>query len=226
MATLSSDTLQQLITNVRDMLGEPNPTNSYWTDEELTRYLNEGIKLYFNEVIQLDQGHFTTTTTLNITANTETIALPSDCVSVVNLYKKVQDEYVLLPYRPNRTQGYSTKGGNTSTTYLPSYYFRGNNIVLRDTPEFSETAGLLLEYVQFPTIMLYGGDTLTSQVAPIFTQVVEMYGVYKAKLKESMRNGSGVHQVAESNLGTLLTQFKDAVADRARYPKSVEPFDP
>src|SRR5687768_2519285 len=103
MATLSSPTLQNLITSIRSFLNQRNPNNSFWTDEELTAYLNEGVRMYFVEVVQNDEGYFTTQSDLNITADAETVALPSDCFQVKALYKKVTDGYEILPYRNNVT---------------------------------------------------------------------------------------------------------------------------
>lgn len=226
MATLSSPTLQTLIGSVRNQLNQPNPLNSFWKDTELTDYLNEGARMYFQEVVQNNEGHFVAQTDLNITADTETVAMPSDFYRIRALYKKVSNGYELLPYRNNVTESYSTQGGTSSASYLPYYYFRGNSIVLRPIPNFSESSGLRLEYVQFPDTMVNGGDSLTSQIAPLFKQVVEAYAVYKAKLKESLVNGVGVHAAAGEHLGSVLKIFRDAVANRSANPTYVIPFNP
>lgn len=226
MATLSSPALQRLIINTRTLLNQQDRNNSFWSDEELTEYLNEGVRMYLGEVIQNGDGQFVASTDLNIVSGTETVALPTDCFAIKALYKKVSGGYVMLSYMNNFTQGFSTSGGNSSDSYTPSYYLRGNNIVLRDQPGFSETAGLRLEYVQFPDVMVGPGDTLTSQVSPLFKQVIEIYAVYKAKLKESMVNGVIMHKIPEEHLGMLLMQLKEAVAQRVQATTYIIPFDP
>jgi hypothetical protein len=226
MATLSSPTLQALISSVRSLLNQPDRNNSNWTDEEITSYLNEAIRIHFQEVLNNNEGYFTAQTDLNIVTDTETVALPSDCFLVRSLYKKVTNGYEMLPYRNNVTESYSTQGGTSSNSYLPYYYLRGNSLVLRPIPNFSETSGLRLEYVQFPDTLVSGGDTMTAQVSPIFKQLIEMYAVYKAKLKESLVSGVATHKVAEDNLSDLVALFKDAIANRSKNPTSIIPFCP
>jgi hypothetical protein len=226
MAALTSPTLTTLLTNVRNFLNQPSASNSFWTDAELTVYLNEAVSLYFAEVSHSQEGLFTTSSDLNIVTDTETVSLPSDCFVVKALYKKVTDGYEILEYRNDLTEGYSTQGGTNASSYTPSYFFRGNSIVLRPTPNFSQTAGLKIEYMQFPDQMSVGADTLTAQVSPIFKQLVEMYAVYKAKLKESLVNGVVLHTVAKENLNELYASFKEAIERRSKNPTFVQPFNP
>lgn len=226
MATLTSPTLQQLLASVRMQLKQPNPNNSNWSNEELTLYINEGIRIYFTEVLQGNEGLFTTQTDLNIVTNTETVALPSDFFQVKALYKKVSNGYEILSYRNNQTESYSTQGGTSGESYSPYYYFRGNNLVLRPVPNFSETAGLRLEYAQFPETLVNGGDALTGQIAPIFRQVIEAYALYKSKLVESMVSGQSVHKPAEENLAGILETFRESVQPRSKNPTAIIPFNP
>lgn len=226
MATLTSPTAQQLLRNVRTLLSQPDPLNSTWTDPELVEYLNEGVRIYFQEAASANEGYFTTTTDLDIVSNSNTITLPSDFFQAKILWKKVTNGYIALNYRNMIQDSYSTIGGTSTNTYLPVYEFRGNSLVLSPTPNFSETGGLKLEYIQFPDTMVYGGDSMTSQVSPVFKQMIEMYAVYKAKLKESMVNGTDLHSVPESNLNKLYTLFKASIQKRSKGPTFVSSFNP
>lgn len=226
MPQLAQPYLVQLIMSVRGMLNQPDAQNSFWTDIELTRYLNDAIAVYFLEVVQSNEGYFVTTTPLDITVNVETVPLPSDFFQVKGLYKKVVNGFELLPYKNNLLNSYSTQGGTSSATYIPWYDFQGNNLLLRPIPNFSETGGLKLDYIQFPTTLLDGGDQMTAQVSPIFKQVIEMYAVYKAKVKESLVTNVNVHANAEAMLQQLLKQFRDAVQQRSKNPSFVVPFNP
>lgn len=226
MATLTSPSLGKLISNVRNFLSSPNPSNSQWTDAELTEYLNEAVRLYASELIHTNDGQFLTRTTLNIVADTETIALPTDCFVVKCIRKKVANGYVILDYRNDVDSSYSTQGGTSSESFFPSYSFRGNNIVLRPTPNFAETAGIEIEYIQSPDVMVAATDTLTAQVTPIFKNLIEMYAVYKSKLKESLVNGIVMHKVPEDNLNALYASFREALSRRSMSPTYITPFDP
>lgn len=226
MATLISPSLQNLVSEVRILLNQKDPLNSFWTEAELTNYLNEAVRLYFLECVSKNEGYFTTKTDLNIVANTETVALPTDCFEVKNLWKTVTNGYIILPYRNSVTDNYSTQGGISGDAYFPSYCFQGNNIRLNPVPNSSETAGLRIEYLQFPDTMIYGGDSLTNQVSPIFKQLIVMYAVYKAKIKESMVNGLDLHSVAKGNLDELYSTFANAIAKRSKAPVYVTPYNP
>ena len=226
MATLSSPTLQDLIASVRTLLNQPDPNNSFWKDDELTRYLNEAVRIYFLEIVQNLEGHFTTTASLDITSGSDTVPLPSDCFQVRTVYKKLSNGYTVLAYRNNLTEDFTTQGGSSAGSYMPYYYFMGNSLVLRPVPQFSETGGLRIEYIQFPQNLVYGGDVMTAQVSPVFRQVIEMYAVYKAKVKESLVNGVQVQAVAESNLSALIKSFRDSIQLRSKNPTYVIPFSP
>lgn len=208
------------------MLNQPKEANSFWKDFELTEYLNEAVRMYFLECVQVNEGYFTTQSDLNITTDTETVALPSDCFQVKNLYKKVTNGYKILPYRNTVDDSYSTQGGSSGEAYTPAYSFRGNSIVLHPVPNFSETSGLRIEYLQFPDQMVWGGDSLTTQVSPIFKQLIIMYAVYKAKLRESLVNNVNTYAGAQANLAELYALFKDAIVRRSRNPSFITPFNP
>jgi hypothetical protein len=224
---LSSPTLGKLISTVRNMLNQPDAANSFWSDAELTDYINEGVRVYFAECVQSMEGQWTKVADLNIVSGTETVALPSDCYEVKALYKKVADGYSVLPYQNFIASSYSTDAGASGgETYFPAYYFRESNLVLRPTPNYSESSGLRIEYIYFPESLVNPGDTMTVNVVPLFKQVVEMYAVYKAKVKESLVNGVDTTPLAKQNLSDLYTQFKDKISQRSAYPQYVTPWNP
>lgn len=226
MGVLTNPTVEDLIVNVRSMLNQPDANNSFWADEELIVWINEAIRRYFTEVILHNEGLFTTQADLDITAGSETIALPTDCFEIKALFKKVNTEYIVLDYRNDFTSSYTTQGGTSSLSYLPIYEFRGNSIVLKPTPQFTEVNGLRCEYIQFPQTILTGGDSMTNQVSPIFRDLIEMYVVYKAKLKESLVGGTDLTALAKSNVNDLYISFKDAIVGRSKFPQFTQPFDP
>ena len=121
---------------------------------------------------------------------------------------------------------YSTNGSGQGESYLPTYEFRENNVVLRPTPTFSETSGLRLEYISFPATLINGGDILTASVSPVFRDLIIMATVYKAKLQESLVTGVQTHAVAAQELSALYTQFRDAIFLRSKAPQFTEVYSP
>lgn len=226
MGTLSSPTTSELIVEVRVLLNQQNPDNSTWTDQQLTRWLNEAIRRYFVHVVQIDEGYFTTTASLSIVAGADTIDLPDDFFQVKGLYKKIGSDWLMLPYRNNLTEGYTTQGGANANAFLPSYYFRGNQIVIRPVPNFSETDGLSMEYIQFPETVVNGGDQVTNQVAPLFRDLLIAYTAYKAKLQESAVTGVHTYGGLQEHVGSLFTEMQEAISNRSHYPTYIIPFNP
>lgn len=231
MGILSSPSLGKLISNVRNMLGQPNPVNSTWTDAELTEYLNEAVRMYFAEVIANAEGYFTTSTdpsaNLSITSGSELVALPADFFQMKALYIQRTNGWEILEYRNDVTSGFISQGGGTgSNTYSPYYYFQGNSIVLHPTPNFSQTGVLRLDYIQFPSTMINGGDALTNQVSPVFKQLIEKYAIVQAKKKQSMVNGTDLTAIAKADLGDAYVLFKNAVNKRSLAPEFTVPFNP
>lgn len=226
---LTSPTLSKLITNVRNFLGQPNPANSFWTDLELTEYINEGVRMYFAEVVKNGDGYFAAVTPalLDAVSGTETVALPTDFFEARALYIQRNSGWEILEHRNDITSSFYTTGvANGSNTYCPYYYFRANYIVLRPTPQFSQTGVLRLEYLAFPDQMINGGDTMTNQVSPVFKQLIEAYAVWKAKLKQSMVNGVDMVSIPSMQLKTIEGLFRDTIKRRSEYPEFTVPFGP
>ncbi len=223
---LTSSTLGSYLSEVRDMLNQPNAANSFWSDQELIRYLNEGIRMYYLEVTNNDEGFWTTTADLDIVNNQEEVDLPSNCYEVKAVYKTLPQGYQVLPYRNAISDSYTTQGGTGTDTYFPSYYFRENKLVLRPVPNFDQTAGLKIEYMYFPDQFQNAGDVMSANVLPIFRQLIVMYAVVKAKTKESMVNGTDTTALAKSNLAEIYQLFKDTVQARSKYPQFTKAFSP
>lgn len=219
---LSAPTLGSYLTAVRDLLNQPDASNSFWSDAELVRYINEAIRMYFLEVTNNDEGFWTKTVSLDMVANVETVPLPADCFNVKAVYRAVTNGYVVLPYLNAESDSYSTISGGAGDTYLPSYYFRENSLVLRPVPNSNQTAALQVEYVYFPDSMSSAGDTTGTNVLPVFRQLIEMYAVYKAKMKESLTNGTDTSALAKANLGEIYKLFIDTVRNRSKFPQFVK----
>lgn len=228
MALLTSPTLTKVLTNVRNLLGQPNPTNSAWSDLELTEYINEGVRMYFADVIKNSEGYFMPAPVfLDITANIEEVPLPTDFFEAKILYIQRTNGWEVLEYRNDITNGFITNlGSGGANTYSPLYYFRGNNLVLHPTPNFSQTGILRLDYIAFPDQMLNGGDQMSNQISPVFKQLIEMYAVYKAKLKQSMVNGVDLTALPKDNLDQIYVLFKNTINKRSQYPEFINPFNP
>src|SRR5271166_3637526 len=198
MSTLTSPTLGKLISNIRNMLGQPIATNTTWTDDELREYINEAIRMYFTLVVKNYEGYFTVTTdptsggsgNLSYTTGTDLIALPADCFQVKTVYIQRPQGWSVLEYRNDVTHGYWVQSGNGDpNVYQPYYFFQGNNLVLRPVPNATAANAIKVDYIQMPDQLINGGDSLTAHISPVFKQTIESYAIWMAKSKQSMVNG-------------------------------------
>lgn len=227
MAQVIAPTLEKIIRDVRVLLNQPKPENSRFSDAELTSYANDAIQQIFLTVNEAGEGQFDKITNLDIVNATETVALPVDCFAIKALYKVQNQVNRRLEYRQNIMMDYDNSSSNTgSTTYEPYYYIRGNNLVLRPIPGFSETSGLVLEYTAFPSVLVYGGDTMDSGISPLFRELIVMYVVSKAKLKDDLAGGGNSRAPAEAHLADLYNNFKHQLMERSKAPQYITVFEP
>lgn len=177
-------------------------------------------------VAENGEGQFDTKTTLNLVNGQEEVALPTDFYEARAVYRVCNGYNQIMSYNNNLTSGYDTSNGASGDSYVPDYYFRENNLVLRPAPGFNETGGLVLEYTAFPETLIIGGDVMVSGISPIFKELVVKYICYQAKLKESSVRGGDTYLPVERHLAVLFEQFKRSVDNRSKYPQAIVPFDP
>lgn len=225
MAALTQPTLTRLITEARIQLNQRNSTNSFWQDDELTVYANDAIRKYFTILSEYAEGQFDKIADLDIVTDVETVALPADFFELRAVYKRISDGFKILPYNNSANMSYDTRGGTSALNYEAYYYFRGDSLVLRPIPNFSEVGGLRIEYTSFPETLIWGGDAMT-HISPVFKELIIAYIVYKAKTKESMVNGTDTASHAATLLGNCFTDFVNTVSKRSKYPTFVKPFTP
>lgn len=227
MATIVTPTLESLVRDSRILLNQPKAENSRFSDAELTKYANQAVKQIFGIVNKMSEGQFDKTTTLNIASGVETVALPSDCFAIKAVYKVQGTVNRRLEYKNSIMLDYDNNSQNSgSTTYEPYYYLRVNNLVLRPIPGFSETAGLILEYTSYPSILQFGGDSVDSGVSPLFEELITTYIVYKCKLKDDLAGGGNSRQAAVEHMSDLYSNFKDQLSERSKAPQYISPFEP
>lgn len=214
-----------MLRDVRIRLNQPRAENSRWSDPELADYLNEGAQQIFLTVQEICEGQFDTTTTLNTTANTETVTLPTDCFAVKALYWNSGTVNRRLVYKSSVTEDFDTTASGSSG-YEPYYFLRGNSLVLRPKPGFTSTTGpLVLEYTKYPTVLVYGADTLDTGISPLFKQLLVAYAVTEAKRKDDLVTGGSSRTAAESHLGDLWRNFRHQLSERSKAPQFITPFE-
>ena len=144
---------------VRDEIITQSP--GFLSDLEIDRWINEGYRNYCHRLMKADQGYFEQTKYLDLTANTETIALPTIFQNLRPLIQSIRVERVLptgtvpLRFRKRFDEVNPIASSVTGFAYFPTYNLRGGSLVLEPPPSSSEvggasTGGLLLYYVAEP----------------------------------------------------------------------------
>jgi hypothetical protein len=77
-----------------------------------------------------------------------------------------------------------------------------------------------------PDQLINGGDTMTASVSPVFKQLIETYAIFKAKMKQSMVNGTDLTAIPKANLQEIYGNFKNTITPRSAYPIYTDPFNP
>jgi hypothetical protein len=237
MAAVVAPKLERIIRDARVLLNQPKAENSRFSDAELTGYANDAIQQIFLTVNEAGEGQFDQITSdvsnvsypgLNTTNGIDSIALPADCFAIKGVWFKQGTMNRRLEYRQNVMMDYDTTNTNSGqTTYEPYYYLRGNSLVLRPIPGFTSTDHpITIEYTAYPNVLVYGGDSMDNGISPLFKELIVMYTVAKAKLKDDLSGGGTGYQLAAQHRDDLFRQFKHQVMERSKAPIYITSFEP
>lgn len=164
--------LPQIRENVRADFNQASSAG-FLSDANIDLWANEAYYKYAPMLMKASQGYFETTALLDIAASVETIALPTNFLSqgsllnMVLVEKVLSDSRVPLRYRRRYNEANPTDGVSSGETYLPTYDFRGNYLVLEPTPLSAETGGIRIVYKALPprlrsaTAAAGGASTIT-----------------------------------------------------------------
>lgn len=215
-------TLAQLRTRVREKVDEA--TAVFWTDTVIDSQINESYRYYWAFIIKAHEGYFTKTANISFDANAAgEYALPSDYFKTRLLSRLLSNEKVPLRYHERYEISISKTLGN-STYNLPSYRFRGNNIVFEPAPDFKETNAVEHEYVRLLT-ELSAAVGVDSEFPALAEDCIVLRAVIKCKEIEEMVAGGGV-DTAPFIRDLLTTEqiLKEAIEQRTSQRIYVEQF--
>lgn len=218
-------TLAQLRQRVRNNLGEPTVvTNGRFTNASIDNHVNEAYRQYQLELIENGEGNLLTKVFISIVANQEAYALPSDWVKTERLersltYGTIPLEYDKRPYATNPSYGITS-----GSWYLPTYRFRGKNLVLEPTPQFSETNGLVHEYAQLqPDLVADGGTPHADFLTPWHDLLVLYATIAELEGKEAIGGVADI-ETFRVRLVAMEQRFRDSMEGRTEQREIVEPY--
>ena len=158
MAALVTQTFSDLQALTRTLLEDTGTT--LFSDDEVKRAINNAYAYLYNEGVRLSDGQGIACTKLDIdvTADTDTISMPSDfyrCVSIA--YKEGETSYI--QWKPISGPIEIARWASTITrdSKLKGYYFRGNStLVMVPSPSWTGTAEM--HYIPNPVMLDVSSD--------------------------------------------------------------------
>lgn len=199
-----SDTLTNFLTRVRSRLDES--TARFWTDDELTAWINEGANdiARRGEILQA-------TTTINTVANTQQYALPDRTLRVYRVEWSrdgaTGTTIIPLEYRDfNSMDGVWWSRQKTSRGdpyWYTMWGFPPNlNLVLYPTPDATVTAGITVYYYRLPTAASTGGDTVECPSG--YADTIIDYCEYSAWRKDGNPQWTDAKAIYETKVEQLI----------------------
>lgn len=205
--------LLQLRTSMSYYLDDDS--DARWQPTEKNYYINRAARYYWDKLVTHKyQGIMKSPGAYgNIVANQDYVALPADLHTIDTVYRVYDNRKVPMMYFVNFEDTLFTQ---TSDDYVPSYSFRGNNIVLTPTPASNVTNGILFEYYPFYTDLVSDSDII-SGFKPHWQDMIALKAACIAKSGReeediSTLKGMDLNEVeAEFLMGLKLTHARTRV---------------
>jgi len=194
-----SITLTSLLADCRIQLSDAQCQSSFWTDADLTLYINNALLTLFGLLPSDALRDYEKLDETNIVSGTVNYDLPSDFYLEYSIYYngilcrkiKYSEQYVI--------------DGNTYFKTLanqPGYSINNDDIYLHPSPEHDAASGLKVYYLAKPPVLVSGSDTVNLDAAysPI---IVKLACGNAISLKRSVEEGKVMIQSALDDLKVL-----------------------
>ena len=218
-------TLLDVVDAARALLNEPlnsartfpDNTSSFWTDGQLTTYHNLVQQEVQQTIIQADEDFFVTQTFLGISSNQSDYSLPSTFIKMrlvedarnssapIEIYPVAMNQRGMLAPGSFRQNSSDYRGG--------AYYLRGAQIVLTDTPTFTNASAIRLNYIYRLTDIT--ASSATSEI-PAEHHRLLVWGVVRLALFQQQADTSLADREFEKHMSRLRQEIESRQTQRAR----------
>ncbi len=222
-------TLIEVIDAARNLAGEPldstrnfpDNTSTFWTDSQLITYVNMVQHEVANEIVQAFEDYFVTQTNLSVVSGCADYTLPARFIKVrrVEDIRNPNNPSEVYPITMNEKESLGNQSLlNGSSSYWPGgYYIRGNQIVLTDTPTFTDTSAIRMYYVRALANITSPND---SSEIPVEHHRVLVWGLIRMMRYQEEADTGHAHAEYEKSLVKLKQQCEDRQIQRPRRVKS------
>jgi len=209
---------------VREKVDEA--TAAFWTQTVVNSQLNEAYRYYWAFIIKLHEGYFTKTDNIDFDANAAGVYnLPADFFKARLVSRLLSNEKVPLKYHERYDYPIAKTIGN-ATYNLPTYRFRGAQILFEPAPDFTEVNAVEVEYVRTLAVLTAAVD-VDSEYPSLAEDCVVLRATIKCKEIEEMVAGGGADTTPFiRDLLTTEQMLKEAIEQRTVTRQYVEQFGP
>lgn len=191
-----------------------------FSQAEAYYYINEAYKYYHGRLVSCGYNSLlATTTTLDITADTNTIALPSDFLRA-RLLERVDSNGWYVMYDYEKDSGYIEDTDGATGDYIPEYSFQGTNLVLIPTPTESVSDGIRLTYWPVATEMSDSTDTPESGFNSTWHGLIPLLAAINAKAGREEQDALPLINI----LDKMEQPFNDMIDRMTVARQTAEPF--
>lgn len=201
----------------------------YLNDTSSTRY-NTALKTrmaniayfeYYNDLVKAGhQGLLTTPSSLDIVADTATVALPSDFFMVFKLSRVFSNSRKPMNPKTNLEKRVRTSGASSGDAYFPDYSIQGSNILLQPVPSVSEEDALYLEYFPTATAMTTGTSTTATGFNAQFHPLIPLKASILIRATKEDEDVSGL----KMTLNDMERPFRQLISSLTKQRKKTDRF--
>lgn len=220
-------TLGEMVSITSLKLGD-RVVGQYFSPTDIKQAIGDSYRYYTMILIGMGGGYFEVITDLSITAGVDTISLagldpPFWKESLIEKYV-TNGRVPLEPYK-RRYKFLSTTGVGSGNTYIPTYKFKGLDLVLEPPPGADETNSIRLDYVylpDFPNRLSDDSFTFEEQFPSIYELNVILRSCVKLMEEKDVTGGLSnqsafIEELAQLDISFMNTMARDEIPDNIEY---------
>ena len=217
--------LLECIDGARNLINEPlassrtfpDNTSSFFTDSILMNYHNLIQQEVQQEVVQADEDYFVTQAFLSVVANTAEYTLPATFIKArrVEDVRNAASPVEIFPVTINQRGHVSYDGFRTGSQGAlgGAYYLRGNQIILTDTPTFTNASAIRLHFITRLTDVT---AATTSSDLPAEHHRVLIWGIVKLALFQQQSDTTLADREYEKHMARMRQEIESRQTQRVR----------
>jgi len=197
----------------------PDNTSSFWKDSTLIKYYNMVQEEVQNLMVQSIEDYFVTQTFLNITDGCAGYQIPSGTIKI----RRVEDArdanpVEIKPVTINNKGVVSSELGSSIAIGGGGYYLKGTQLVLTDTPAYTNASAIQVYYVKrlIDVTASDGESEIPNEYHNVF-----VYGIYRLALIQEQADPMFATIEYDKQMNKIKSYCEDRQVQRPRRVKSI-----